>query len=177
MLQDVKARLLPVGWAERHHAAGLRRQWTLSTQFLLASLVISLAGMAVIGLLVSRQIEDGVLNRTAAITALYVDSTVAPHLQALGEVRAIATGLRLPELQPLTLSDVAERAVQAHERRSGTPVQLTPGDLPEEAPLAVKTIKHYMTNILAKLHVRSRVEAALLAQKAGIGEERTGSPS
>jgi DNA-binding NarL/FixJ family response regulator len=31
-----------------------------------------------------------------------------------------------------------------------------------------------MTNILAKLHVRSRVEAALLAQKAGIGEERSG---
>lgn len=38
--------------------------------------------------------------------------------------------------------------------------------------LAEKTIKHYMTNILAKLHVRSRVEAALLAQKAGLGEER-----
>lgn len=34
--------------------------------------------------------------------------------------------------------------------------------------LAEKTIKHYMTNILAKLQVRSRVEAALLAQRAGI---------
>lgn len=31
--------------------------------------------------------------------------------------------------------------------------------------LSEKTIKHYMTNILAKLHVRSRVEAALLAAK------------
>jgi DNA-binding NarL/FixJ family response regulator len=29
--------------------------------------------------------------------------------------------------------------------------------------LAEKTIKHYMTNILGKLKVRSRVEAALLA--------------
>lgn len=36
--------------------------------------------------------------------------------------------------------------------------------------LAEKTIKHYMTNILGKLHVRSRVEAALLAQKAGLGD-------
>jgi DNA-binding NarL/FixJ family response regulator len=35
--------------------------------------------------------------------------------------------------------------------------------------LAEKTIKHYMTNILSKLQVRSRVEAALLAQKAGLG--------
>ncbi len=31
--------------------------------------------------------------------------------------------------------------------------------------LAEKTIKHYMTNILQKLQVRNRVEAALLAQK------------
>ena len=33
--------------------------------------------------------------------------------------------------------------------------------------LAEKTIKHYMTNILGKLHVRSRVEAALLAAREG----------
>jgi DNA-binding NarL/FixJ family response regulator len=31
--------------------------------------------------------------------------------------------------------------------------------------LAEKTIKHYMSNVLQKLHVRSRVEAALLAQQ------------
>ena len=34
--------------------------------------------------------------------------------------------------------------------------------------LAEKTIKHYMTNILTKLQVRSRVEAALLAHRAGL---------
>lgn len=33
--------------------------------------------------------------------------------------------------------------------------------------LTEKTVKHYMTNILQKLQVRNRVEAALLAQKAG----------
>jgi len=31
--------------------------------------------------------------------------------------------------------------------------------------LSEKTVKHYMTNILQKLHVRNRVEAALVAQK------------
>jgi DNA-binding NarL/FixJ family response regulator len=31
--------------------------------------------------------------------------------------------------------------------------------------LAEKTIKHYMTNVLGKLHVRSRLEAALLATR------------
>lgn len=34
--------------------------------------------------------------------------------------------------------------------------------------LAEKTIKHYMTSILGKLRVRSRVEAALLAYREGI---------
>lgn len=36
--------------------------------------------------------------------------------------------------------------------------------------LAEKTIKHYMTNILTKLKVRSRVEAALLAARSGLGQ-------
>ena len=35
----------------------------------------------------------------------------------------------------------------------------------EKLGLAEKTIKHYMTNVLSKLHVRSRVEAALLAAR------------
>ncbi len=38
--------------------------------------------------------------------------------------------------------------------------------------LSEKTVKHYMTNILQKLHVRNRVEAALLAQKAHMGDGR-----
>lgn len=35
--------------------------------------------------------------------------------------------------------------------------------------LTEKTVKHYMTNILQKLQVRNRVEAALLAQKSARG--------
>ncbi|HSM32630.1 MAG TPA: response regulator transcription factor, partial [Anaerolineae bacterium] len=37
----------------------------------------------------------------------------------------------------------------------------------ERLGLAEKTIKHYMTNILGKLQVRSRVEAALLVVREG----------
>lgn len=40
---------------------------------------------------------------------------------------------------------------------------LTNRAIGERVHLAEKTVKHYVTNILAKLHVRSRVEAALLA--------------
>ncbi len=38
--------------------------------------------------------------------------------------------------------------------------------------LAENTVKHYITNILQKLQVRSRVEAALFAQKAGLVDTR-----
>jgi DNA-binding NarL/FixJ family response regulator len=37
--------------------------------------------------------------------------------------------------------------------------------------LAERTVKHYLTNVLKKLQVRSRVEAALLAAKGGLGQE------
>ena len=45
---------------------------------------------------------------------------------------------------------------------------LTNREIGEKLHLAEKTIKHYMTNVLQKLQVRSRVEAALLAQKYGL---------
>lgn len=38
-------------------------------------------------------------------------------------------------------------------------------EIGDELHLAEKTIKHYVTNILQKLQVRSRVEAALLASR------------
>jgi two-component system nitrate/nitrite response regulator NarL len=44
---------------------------------------------------------------------------------------------------------------------------LTNREIGERLHLAEKTVKHYMTNVLQKLQVRSRVEAALLAQKRG----------
>ena len=48
---------------------------------------------------------------------------------------------------------------------------LTNREIGEHLHLAEKTIKHYMTNVLQKLQVRSRVEAALLAQKHGLAKE------
>jgi DNA-binding NarL/FixJ family response regulator len=44
-------------------------------------------------------------------------------------------------------------------------------EIGRELNLTEKTVKHYMTNILGKLQVRSRVEAALLAQRSGLGPD------
>lgn len=58
--------------------------------------------------------------------------------RAAGELRGIARGLRLPELEPLTLEETLRRAVHTFERRSGAAALLTLGALPEAAPLALK---------------------------------------
>ena len=57
---------------------------TLSRQFMLAGLLILLLGMLGIGAWVEQQIVTGVIHRTGATTALYVDSFIAPLLQDLG---------------------------------------------------------------------------------------------
>jgi len=45
---------------------------------------------------------------------------------------------------------------------------LTNREIGERLYLAEKTVKHYMTSILQKLHVRSRTEAALIAMQRGV---------
>lgn len=61
---------------------------------------------------------------------------------ALKDMRSIAAGLRLPELGPMSTREVAQRAVDDHQRRSGTPVNLAfdppPGEPPAQIDLAVK---------------------------------------
>jgi signal transduction histidine kinase len=58
--------------------------------------------------------------------------------QALQELRGIATGMSLPQLSELNLTDTIIRAVRAHERKTGTWVTVSLSDLPEIAPLPVK---------------------------------------
>jgi signal transduction histidine kinase len=63
---------------------------SLAQQFMLGSLVVLVAGMAAVGAWVARQIEDGVIQRTAATTALYVDSLVTSSLQRLATEPALS---------------------------------------------------------------------------------------
>lgn len=58
-------------------------QWSLARRYLVSNLTVVLAGVLVVGAWVGHQIGESVLQRTAGITALYVDSVVGPHLQAL----------------------------------------------------------------------------------------------
>ncbi|HUR16868.1 MAG TPA: sensor histidine kinase [Candidatus Limnocylindrales bacterium] len=57
---------------------------------------------------------------------------------ALRDMRAVAAGLRLPELESLSTADVVRRGVDDHERRTSVPVTVTLGELPREASLPTK---------------------------------------
>src|SRR5574338_1255632 len=63
---------------------------TLAQRFMLASLIILIAGMTGIGIWIGNEIKNGVIHRTGATTALYVDSFVAPILQELGSAGSLS---------------------------------------------------------------------------------------
>ena len=63
---------------------------TLSQRFMLASLIILVGGMIGLGEWVGKQIELGVIHRTTATTALFVDSFIAPNLQEMADQKELS---------------------------------------------------------------------------------------
>jgi len=58
---------------------------SFTRQFVVLSFVILVGGMVTIDIWVSSAVEQAVVNRTAGVTALYVDSFVSPLVQGLSE--------------------------------------------------------------------------------------------
>jgi signal transduction histidine kinase len=85
---------------------------SLARQYLLVSFLILFCGMLIISAWVGRQIEIGVMHRTAAITALYVDSLVTHHLQYLVDDTDSPNDSHAAELDTLlTTTPLGERIV------------------------------------------------------------------
>jgi signal transduction histidine kinase len=86
---------------------------------------------------------------------------------ALRDMRAIAAGLRMPELVELSVGEVADRAVSDHIRRTGMPVEVTIEGVPETIALPIKialyrAIQELLSNAFRHgrgVDVRLRVEA------------------
>ena len=95
---------------------------------------------------------------TVVRAAAHGEVYVAPSLAA-GILVALTRGRSADPLQELT-----ERE---QEILKLVGKGLTNREIGERLHLSEKTIKHYITNILEKLQVRSRVEAALLAARRG----------
>jgi DNA-binding NarL/FixJ family response regulator len=79
---------------------------------------------------------------------------------------ALAWGM-LREMQTPRTSPFDELTEREREVLELVAEGLSNQEVGDRLGLAEKTIKHYMTNILGKLQVRSRVEAALLVARGG----------
>ena len=124
--------------------------------------------------------EDDLLAAFKAGARGYVLKGVSAR-ELANVVRAVASGevyvspslaagllVELTRGRPLDpLSELTEREREILQLVSDG---LTNREIGERLHLAEKTVKHYMTNVLGKLHVRSRVEAALLAARRGLAE-------
>jgi DNA-binding NarL/FixJ family response regulator len=120
--------------------------------------------------------EDKLLASFKAGARAYVLKGVSAH-ELARVVRSVAQGevYVTPSLAAgilLTLSrdhthvpqdPIAELTERESEILNQVVRGLTNREIGERLHLSEKTIKHYITNILEKLHVRSRVEAAILA--------------
>lgn len=122
---------------------------------LLAALKAGASGYVLKGVSARELVE---VVRAVARGEAYVSPSLAYRL--LGELTKPRAAGPLDELTQRE-RDVLELVAQG----------LSNYEIGQRLHLAEKTIKHYMTNILAKLQVRSRVEAALLAQKAGLTQD------
>ena len=97
---------------------------------------------------------------------------VAILRQVAGGDRYVSSSLAFAALhrrthaQPDTLAELTGREREILDLVSAG---LSNAEVGERLYLAEKTVKHYMTAVLSKIGARSRVEAALIGYKAGLG--------
>jgi len=140
-----------------------------------------------VGMLTVSEDQDDLLAAMKAGASGYVlKGATANDLGAVlrnvnaGEVYvapALAWGL-LREMSRPKSAPLDELSAREREVLELVAAGLSNQEIGDRLSLAEKTIKHYMTSILSKLRVRSRVEAALLAYREGMApplpEEREG---
>src|ERR1051326_5443373 len=68
-----------------------QRRWTWARQSLGIYFIFVLVGVIATGVWIGNQIESSVLDRTASVTALYVDSLISPRLKDLPTAHWLST--------------------------------------------------------------------------------------
>jgi DNA-binding NarL/FixJ family response regulator len=131
-------------------------------------------------ILTSSEEDDHLINALKIGARAYILKGVAAR-ELLRILRAVSAGesyvppmlaasllLEMREAnsqQKQSMSPLDELTPRERQILEGLAAGLSNKEIGEKLFLSEKTVKHYMTNILQKLQVRNRVEAALLAQK------------
>jgi DNA-binding NarL/FixJ family response regulator len=140
-------------------------------------ITIACPSTRVVMLTVSEDEDDILAAMKAGASGYVLKGSSATELAAIirsvhaGQVYvapALAWGL-LREMSKPRTSPLDELTVREREVLELVASGLGNQEIGDRLGLAEKTIKHHMTNILGKLQVRSRVEAALLAAREGMG--------
>jgi two-component system, NarL family, nitrate/nitrite response regulator NarL len=84
---------------------------------------------------------------------------------------ALAFGLLHEMSRPRPADPLEELAPREREVLELVASGLSNQEIGLRMGLAERTVKHYITNVLKKLQVRTRVEAALLAARGGLGQD------
>ncbi|MHC4234186.1 MAG: response regulator [Planctomycetota bacterium] len=134
----------------------------------------------IVMLTVSENHDNLIRALKAGARGYVVKGVSAPELVEI--VRAVANGeayispaLANNVLFEMTHEDTASPLDVLTEREREILVLVSQGlrnrEIAEQLHLAEKTIRTYMSNVLQKLHVRSRVEAVLFAQRHGLNRD------
>jgi signal transduction histidine kinase len=95
--------------------------------------------------------------------------------EAMSDIRAVAAGLRLPELASMSAQDVAIRAAEDHGRRSGARVDLEARDIPLETPLPVRiALFRAMQEALSNATRHGGVDHVYVELQGATGSGRSG---
>src|ERR1041384_1043280 len=92
------------------YAIAAVRKWSLARTFLVIHFAIVLAGVLVTGAWIANQIETSVLDRTAGVTSLYVESLVSPRLQTLPQTPSLSAD-EIADLDALVTGTALGRGV------------------------------------------------------------------
>lgn len=139
----------------------------------------------IIMLTVSEDEDDVVDSLRAGALGYILKGISGPEL--LGVVRSVKEGESyltpslavrvLTEMRDVPLSDSdtensrADLSVREEQILELVAQAMSNKEIGDKLMLSEKTVKHYMTNILQKLHVRNRVEAALLAHQIAVDKK------
>ena len=142
-----------------------------------ARIAASVPGMRILMLTVSEDKDNLLAALKAGAHGYVLKGTSASELRAIvrrvagGEAfvtPALATRLLVEFSRPKEPDPLSELTAREHDVIELISQGFSNREIAEHLHLAEKTVKHYVTCILQKLHARSRTEAALIAVQHGL---------